>query len=123
MTQKATYFAPISNLIGSINHALSGLFFESRPTSTTSNAEKSSSSYLHFESFDFSKPDQSELLINEQEIDPLLEAEVYAIYGRRKDAERVLDSALKAGQVSPGEIALFWSLRDTDHSTPNRRSQ
>jgi len=110
MTHKAAYLAPITSIFGSINHAISGLFFERRGSSKHTNAE--TSSYVHFESSDFSKSDQSELFVHEKDIDPLLEAEVFAIYGRRNDAEKVLDSALKAGLVSVGDVALFWALQD-----------
>lgn len=121
MTHKATYFAPITSIIESINHAISGLLFDDSLSSKRTNSEKFS--YPHFESSVFSQPDPSELLMRETEIDPLLEAEVYAIYGRRKDADRVLDSALKAGLITAGDISLFWSLRNLDRDTQERRAQ
>lgn len=114
MTHKATYFSPISSFIGSINHAISGLLFEKNISLTRTDTDKFS--YAQFESSVFSKPDSSELLIHEEDIDPLLEAEVYAIYGRRQDAEKVLNAALRAGQISAGDITLFWSLRDKDRN-------
>lgn len=121
MTQKAAYFAPITNILGSINHAISGLFFEQRESARKTNAD--TSSYANFDSVDFSKPDQSELFIHEEDIDPLVEAEVYAIYGRLNDAEKVLDSALKAGLVTVGEVSLFWSIRQTVKTPQRRRAQ
>lgn len=121
MTHKAAYFAPITGFFGSINHALSGFLFESTGSSKRAHSEKFSDA--HIESSVFSKADASELLINESDIDPLLEAEVYAIYGRRKDAEKVLDSALKAGLISAGDVSLFWSIRDKDRTTPPQLAQ
>lgn len=121
MTHKAAYFAPITSLLGSINHAISGLLFDDSLSSKRTDTEKFS--YPHFESSVFSKPDPSELLMRETDIDPLLEAEVYAIYGRRKDAEMVLDSALKAGLITTGDISLFWSLQNLDRNTQERRAQ
>lgn len=118
MTHKATYFAPISSLIGSINHAISGLLFEKAICSTKKDTEKNS--YARFESSVFSQPDASELLLHEEDIDPLLEAEVFAIYGRRQDAEEVLAAALKAGQLTAGDVTLFWSLRDKNKSTQDQ---
>lgn len=121
MTHKATYFAPLTSILGSINHAISGLLFDDNVSSKQTNSEKFS--YPHFESSVFSKPDPSELLARETDIDPLLEAEVYAIYGRRKDADRVLDSALKAGLITAGDISLFWSLRNIDRTAQARSEQ
>lgn len=121
MTHKAAYFAPITSFLGSINHALSGLLFESSGSSKSPKTEKFSDAPI--ESSVFSRADPSELLINEADIDPLLEAEVYAIYGRRKDAENVLNSALKAGVITAGDISLFWSLRDTDRTAQAQPTQ
>lgn len=121
MTHKTTCFAPITSILGSINHAISGLLFDNTLSSKRTNTEKFS--YPNFESSAFSKPDPSELLMRETEIDPLLEAEVFAIYGRRKDAEMVLDSALKAGVITAGDISLFWSLRNLDQNTQAQSAQ
>ncbi len=121
MTHKADYFAPITSILGSINHALSGLLFDSSVSSKGANSEKFSNE--NFDSSVFSKADATELLINEADIDPLLEAEVYAIYGRKNDAERVLDSALKAGLLTAGDVSLFWSIREKDRTTQALRAQ
>jgi hypothetical protein len=65
--------------------------------------------YPHIVSSVFSRPDQSELLAQEEEISPLVEAEVYLIYGRRADAEKVLELGVKSGRITAGEAAQFWS--------------
>ncbi|MGB4063078.1 MAG: hypothetical protein WBK19_04570 [Azonexus sp.] len=57
----------------------------------------------------FSRPDQSELLAMEEEICPLVEAEVYLIYGRKADAEKVLAQGVRIGRITTGEVAQFWS--------------
>jgi hypothetical protein len=48
---------------------------------------------------------------HEEEINPLTEAEVYAIYGRMHDAQRVLDIAMREGRISAEEVVRFWSGR------------
>lgn len=35
---------------------------------------------------------------------PLIEAEVYFVYGRRNDAEAVLASALREGRITPDDV-------------------
>jgi hypothetical protein len=57
----------------------------------------------------FSEPDQSELLAQEDEICPLVEAEVYVIYGRQADAEKVLASGVQSGRITAGDVARFWA--------------
>ena len=46
----------------------------------------------------------SEALMVEETPSPLVEAEIYFVYGRRDDAEAVLASALRQGQISPDEV-------------------
>ncbi len=65
--------------------------------------------YAQFDSSVFSRPDQSELLAMEEEICPLVEAEVYLIYGRQADAEKVLAQGVRSGRVTTGEVARFWA--------------
>lgn len=50
----------------------------------------------------------------EDDVNPLTEAEIYVIYGRKKDAQRVLDQAVSEGRLSPQEVACFWSLHKRD---------
>jgi len=50
----------------------------------------------------------------EEDVNPLTEAEIYVIYGRKKDAQRVLDQAVSEGRLSEAEVACFWSLHTPD---------
>lgn len=40
---------------------------------------------------------------------PLVEAEVYLIYGRKNVAQKVLDAAMREGLVTPEEVVRFWT--------------
>lgn len=44
----------------------------------------------------------------EEEICPLVEAEVYLIYGRKADAEKVLAQGVRTGRISTDEVTQFW---------------
>lgn len=57
----------------------------------------------------FSRQDHP-LMKHEEDVNPLTEAEIYVIYGRKKDAQRVLDQAMREGRVTPEEVVCFWSL-------------
>ena len=61
----------------------------------------------------FSIPDHSVLADSEEAINPLVEAEIYLIYGRRKDAQAVLEHGLSEGRVTAEEIARFWASVET----------
>ena len=43
------------------------------------------------------------------DVSPLIEAEVYMAYGRKKDAQETLALALEKGRITPLEHQLFWS--------------
>ena len=64
-----------------------------------SKANETPSSPPPFTISDFSRPDLSELLAHEEEICPLVEAEVYVIYGRVADAEEALAALATCGSV------------------------
>ncbi|MFZ2269733.1 MAG: hypothetical protein WAV95_19330 [Azonexus sp.] len=49
-------------------------------------------------------------LRHEEDVNPLTEAEIYVIYGRQNDAQRVLDLAMREGRITPAEVVCFWSL-------------
>lgn len=68
-------------------------------------------SYLGLAISAFSRADHPDLQQHEGDVDPLTEAEIYVIYGRRDDARKVLDSALRAGRISAREVALFWEAQ------------
>ncbi|MBS1144024.1 MAG: hypothetical protein H6R14_1430 [Proteobacteria bacterium] len=63
----------------------------------------------HLNISDFSRPDVSEIYVQEEEVCPLVEAEVYLMYGRKRDAEDVLKAGLKAGRITQDEISQFWA--------------
>ena len=45
---------------------------------------------------------------------PLIEAEVYFVYGRKKDAEAVLASALREGRITPNEVSRLRDKLNTE---------
>lgn len=45
----------------------------------------------------------------QEDVDPLTEAEIYLIYGRKKDAQQVLDLAMREGRITPADVVRFWS--------------
>jgi hypothetical protein len=68
--------------------------------------------YPKYESSIFSQPDQSELLAMEEEICPLVEAEIYVIYGRKADAQKVLKAGVRSGRITADQVARFWDGQD-----------
>lgn len=100
MTDKTTPRTPITGYMRQISLSILMPFFRKTDSAPIS--------YPKFESSIFSRPDQSELLAMEEEICPLVEAEVYLIYGRRPDAEKVLADGVRTGRISAAEAAQFW---------------
>jgi hypothetical protein len=45
---------------------------------------------------------------NSKKIDPLREAEVYMTYGKKAEANNLLESAYRRGEISSAEMAAFW---------------
>jgi hypothetical protein len=101
MTNKTTHLAPVSGFMRQISLSILLPFFRKKDTALAH--------YPQFSSSVFSRPDQSELLAQEEEICPLVEAEVYVIYGRKADAEKALASGVKSGRITAEEAARFWS--------------
>jgi hypothetical protein len=101
MTHKTTHFAPVSGFMRQLSLSIPRPFFRKTDTAHES--------YPLFDSSIFSRPDQSELLAMEEEICPLLEAEVYLVYGRKADAEKVLQAGIKSGRITAEAAAQFWS--------------
>jgi hypothetical protein len=66
-------------------------------------------SYLGLAMSAFSNGDHPDLLRDHDEVNPLTEAEIYVIYGRRDDARKVLESALRAGRISGADVTAFWA--------------
>lgn len=100
MTEKTTHRTPITGYMRQISLSILMPFFRKN--------DSAPERYAKYESSIFSQPDQSELLAMEEEICPLVEAEVYLIYGRRHDAEKVLAEGVQAGRISTAEVTQFW---------------
>lgn len=111
MTDKATHRTPITGYMRQISLSILMPFFRKN--------DRAPESYPKFESSIFSRPDESELVALEEEISPLVEAEVYLIYGRRPDAEKVLADGVRTGRISTAEVAQFW---DNQHKGGGRAS-
>lgn len=69
-------------------------------------------SYLGLSMSAFSRADHVELLQLHEDVDPLTEAEIYVIYGRRDDATKVLQSAVRNGRISLGDVTAFWAKQN-----------
>ncbi|PKO39103.1 MAG: hypothetical protein CVU33_06325 [Betaproteobacteria bacterium HGW-Betaproteobacteria-6] len=103
MTQKTTPFAPVTGFMRQMSLSILMPFFRK--------TDKSPVPYPKYESSIFSQPDQSELLAMEEEICPLVEAEVYVIYGRKADARKVLNAGVRSGRITADEAARFWDTK------------
>lgn len=57
----------------------------------------------------FSAGEHLDLLKDETEVNPLTEAEIYVIYGRKKDAQATLDRAMRDGRISTEAVVSFWA--------------
>lgn len=101
MTHKTPHFAPVTGFMKQISLSILMPFFRKTDSSPVQ--------YPKYDSSVFSRPDQSELLAMEEEISPLVEAEIYVIYGRKGDAEKVLADGVKTGRITADEAAQFWS--------------
>jgi hypothetical protein len=101
MTPKTPNRPPITGFMRQFSLSLL-LPFSRKPDSTPVANQQLDSSV-------FSRPDQSELLAMEEEICPLVEAEVYLIYGRKKDAEKVLAFGARTGRITAEDVARFWA--------------
>lgn len=101
MTQKIPNLPPVTGFMRQFSLSIL-LPFIKKPDSLPA-------AFPQFDSSVFSRPDQSELLAMEEEICPLVEAEVYLIYGRKADAEKVLAQGVRTGRITTREVAQFWS--------------
>jgi hypothetical protein len=108
MKDKATSIFPSTGLIRHISLSVLLPFFRKKAPMDAR--------YPKFISSLFSQQDQSALLAEEEEICPLVEAEVYVIYGRKADAEKALDAGVKAGRITAEQAAWFWSAQGEDHA-------
>lgn len=55
-----------------------------------------------------------------EDVDPLTEAEVYALFGRLNDAVAVLAAALEEGRISDEQVASFWIEREVEQGIAAR---
>jgi hypothetical protein len=74
------------------------------------------SAFSEVESAECSQDDEPE-----EDVDPLVEAEIYVIFGRANDAEKVLKSALQAGRIDADEVVRFWGRMDTEGKSTSVR--
>ncbi|MGE5472384.1 MAG: hypothetical protein ACM3X0_16435 [Bacteroidota bacterium] len=44
-----------------------------------------------------------------EDVDLLTEAEIYVLYGRKNEAQKVLDVGLRQGRISTEQVIGFWS--------------
>ena len=100
MTNKITSRAPVTGLMRQISLSILMPFFRKKDVAPAH--------YPKLVSSVFSRPDQSELLAMEEEISPLVEAEIYVIFGRKADADMALDAGVKSGRITTQEVAQFW---------------
>jgi len=101
MPNKNFHHTPVSNFMRHVSLSILMPLF--------SKANETPSSPPPFTISDFSRPDLSELLAHEEEICPLVEAEVYVIYGRVADAEEALAAGVKSRRITAAQVAQFWS--------------
>ncbi|AXS79964.1 hypothetical protein [Dechloromonas sp. HYN0024] len=101
MTDKAASLFPATSLIRHISLAKLLPFFRK------GNIQDSLSPQLG--SSVFSLPDYSAHFVAEDDICPLVEAEVFMLFGRKSDAEKALASGLKSGRITARAYLRFWS--------------
>jgi hypothetical protein len=101
MTNKTQNFSPVTGFMRQFSLSIQRPFLK-KTDSTQARSQQ-------FDWSDFSKPDASELLAREEEICPLVEAEVYLIYGRKADAEKVIESGIKSRRITAEQVAQFWA--------------
>ncbi|NTV71568.1 MAG: hypothetical protein HGA71_15655 [Azonexaceae bacterium] len=110
MTHKTPNFPPVTGFMRQLSLSLL-LPFSRKPDSGPAPNQQLDSSV-------FSRPDQSELLAMEEEICPLVEAEVYLIYGRKGDADKVLALGARTGRITAEDVTRFWLKHDKEAGKP-----
>ena len=60
----------------------------------------------------FSVLDHPAAMVGQEQFSPQREAEVYMTYGKRREAEQVLNTALRNKKVSAEEVTAFWKRYD-----------
>jgi len=101
MTNKTINVSPVTGFMRQFSLSIQRPFLKK--------SDRSQTRSLQIDWSDFSKPDQSELLAREEEICPLVEADVYLIYGRKADAVKALETGVKSRRITAEDVAQFWS--------------
>jgi len=101
MTNKTQNLSPVTGFMRQFSLSIQRPFLKK--------SDRAQTRSLQIDWSDFSRPDQSELLAREEEISPLVEAEVYLIYGRKADAVKALESGVKSRRITAAEVAQFWA--------------
>jgi hypothetical protein len=100
MTDKIKSIFPATRLIRHISLSRLLPFFRRK--------DRMRAHYPQFISSVFTLRDQSALLAEEEEICPLVEAELFVIYGRKADAKKALDLGINSGRITAGQVEEFW---------------
>jgi len=108
MSNKIIHRAPVSSFMRQISLSILMPFFRK--------ADVAPAHFPKFVSSAFSRPDESELLAHETEICPLVEAEVYAIFGRIADANEALSAGVKSGRITADQVSAFWAEQNNSKS-------
>lgn len=113
MLNNVNSIAPIAARVG--RSLAAGLLFlrKNKTTPTTSVADDlwlsaTMSAFAEIESTEHSEAEPDE------DVNPLVEAEIYVIFGRKNDAEKVLKSALQAGRINADEVVRFWDEMEVE---------
>lgn len=101
MIDKALSLFPYPRLIRPISLAQLLPFFRKKPALQPQ--------YQRFMSSIYSQLNDSSQDLAEEEICPLVEAEVFVIYGRTDDAAKALNAGIQSGRITAGQAAQFWS--------------
>lgn len=120
MINKAISITPLALFFG-LNFAAGYAYFKKRKVLTggsRANGHYDANGHYEIPLSIFSNANHPELLKYQEEVNPLTEAEIYVIYGRKQEAQEVLDSGLLEGLITPEDIDHFW--RKMAQETPRR---
>jgi hypothetical protein len=104
MINKAISITPLALFFG-LNFAAGYAYFKKRKLLARG---RSANAHYDIPLSIFSNADHPELLKYQEDVNPLTEAEIYVIYGRKQEAQEVLDSGLLEGLITPEDIDHFW---------------
>jgi len=52
----------------------------------------------------------------QEDVNALVAAEIYVINGQKNDAQKVLDTAVREGLITTGQVIRFWSERSVSQA-------